>query len=170
MSPINHPLIACNVDASSPTNAVLAATSSPSPIAHGGQPNIPIWVGYIAGVLLLCAIVAVCYFAYKASRKWRAKVPELITKSTAPINTPSKAKSAAPASSTETLIGATIAPPPPAYTAWADNAIPESEYARLHITRTNTLKNQRRGVQVFAKPSVVETPLPPILRPDGARW
>lgn len=78
MSPINHPLIARNVDASSPTNAVLAATSSPSPIAHGGQPNIPIWVGYIAGVLLLCAIVAVCYFAYKASRKWRAKVPELV--------------------------------------------------------------------------------------------
>jgi hypothetical protein len=73
----------------------------------------------------------------------------------------------------EKRMSATIATPPPAYTraAAADNAAPASPYALAHITRSNTLKNQRRAVQVFAKPPVVEEgSLPPILRPDGARW
>jgi hypothetical protein len=70
-------------------------------------------------------------------------------------------------------MSATIATPPPAYTraAVADNAAPASPYGLAHITRSNILKNQRRAVQVFAKPRVVEdASLPPILRPDGARW
>jgi hypothetical protein len=84
---------------------------------------------------------------------------------------PPKTKSAA--SSTDTLVNgwaAAIAPPPPVYRAAGDNAAPESEYARLHITRANTLKNQRRAVQVIAKPPMVELSLPPILRPEGALW
>lgn len=84
---------------------------------------------------------------------------------------PPKTKSAA--SSTDTLVNgwaAAIAPPPPVYRAAGDNAAPESEYARLHITRANTLKNQRRAVQVIAKAPMVKLSLPPILRPEGALW
>lgn len=72
MSPINYLLIARAV---SPTSAVPAPTSSPSSFDNGHQPNIPIWVGYIAGSILLCAILAILYCAHKASRVWRAKVP-----------------------------------------------------------------------------------------------
>ncbi|KAJ7318207.1 hypothetical protein DFH08DRAFT_1037165 [Mycena albidolilacea] len=73
----------------------------------------------------------------------------------------------------EKRMSATIATPPPAYTrtAAAENAALASPYALAHITRSNTLKNQRRAVQVFAKPPKVgEAPLQPILRPDGVRW
>ncbi|KAJ7318228.1 hypothetical protein DFH08DRAFT_820223 [Mycena albidolilacea] len=72
----------------------------------------------------------------------------------------------------EKRVSAAITPPPPAYTqaAEADNDAPASPYALTNITRANTLKNQRREVQVFAKPPVVdEAPLSPILRPDGAQ-
>ncbi|KAJ7837790.1 hypothetical protein B0H14DRAFT_3459931 [Mycena olivaceomarginata] len=58
----------------------------------------------------------------------------------------------------EKRMSATIAPPPPAYTraAAANNAASASSYTLAHITRANTLKNQRRAVQVFAKPPVIE--------------
>ncbi|KAJ7181347.1 hypothetical protein C8R43DRAFT_941192 [Mycena crocata] len=53
--------------------------------------------------------------------------------------------------STETLVDPKLAPPAPpapAYTAAADNAAPGAEDALFHLTRANTLKNERRTVHV----------------------
>ncbi|KAJ7109005.1 hypothetical protein C8R43DRAFT_962704 [Mycena crocata] len=59
-----------------------------------------------------------------------------------------------------------LAPPP--YMVVADDAAAEEELARL--TKANTLNNQRQTAQVFATMSEPGLPLPPVLRPAGARW
>ncbi|KAJ7348181.1 hypothetical protein DFH08DRAFT_808927 [Mycena albidolilacea] len=81
--------------------------------------------------------------------------PPAYTAPNRPLRTP-RQKNAS--SFSEKRMSATIAPPPPAYTraVAADNAAPASPHTLAHITRANTLKNQRRAVQVFAKPPVVE--------------
>ncbi|KAJ7101845.1 hypothetical protein C8R43DRAFT_1244176 [Mycena crocata] len=59
-----------------------------------------------------------------------------------------------------------LAPPP--HMVVADDAAAEQELARL--TKANTLNNQLQTAQVFAVMSEPGLPLPPVLRPAGARW
>ncbi|KAJ6460982.1 hypothetical protein C8R45DRAFT_941464 [Mycena sanguinolenta] len=74
--------------------------------------------------------------------------------SRAAMNPPSQDK---PASwVTEKPIHSIPAPPPAYVKGPADSALPHSHYALGRITRTNTLKNQRRTAQVFAKAPAAE--------------
>ncbi|KAJ7837801.1 hypothetical protein B0H14DRAFT_3870307 [Mycena olivaceomarginata] len=184
MAPTTSFLIARDVDTPSP-GAVPA--SSPSPFDNGSTlPNIPVWAAPIIGVVVFCAILSQAKkpeerrtFSEKMEKLFYGRAASTMQLPppayTAPIkeSAAQNAEAKNASSFSEKRVSAAIAPPPSAYTraAEADNAAPASPYALAHITRANTLKNQRRVVQVFAKSPVVdEASLPPILRPDGARW
>ncbi|KAJ6461034.1 hypothetical protein C8R45DRAFT_537860 [Mycena sanguinolenta] len=74
----------------------------------------------------------------------------------AAINPPSQDKPASLV--TEKPVHSLPAPPPAHFRGPADSALPDSHYTLRvgRITRTNTLKNQRRTAQVFAKAPAVE--------------
>ncbi|KAF8218190.1 hypothetical protein K438DRAFT_2007033 [Mycena galopus ATCC 62051] len=167
------------------SSAAPAQTSSQFITPFGGTPpNIPDWVPCLSIVLFSIAILALLYRARQSSRVWEEHVEQLITITTKPykkgnvaqwrekLKLPSvrdtKAYTAPtkesatqnavdPLSQAKSASRVTDTPVAP-----ADDALPSSDYALAHMTRANTLKNQR-----WAE---LEAPLPPILRPDGASW
>ncbi|KAF8218184.1 hypothetical protein K438DRAFT_1953016 [Mycena galopus ATCC 62051] len=197
MAPTTSTLIASSPGATTTSAAPAQTSSVVTPLGGGAPPNIPNWVPILLIVFFLIAILALLYHARKGSRVWEEHVSNLLstkrassalrneklkplklasgrdtTRTSVSLSPPAYAASTKKSSTQD----APIAPPPPVYLA---SAVPEpsSEYALAHMTRANTLKNQRRGVQIISKSpptvptvGVVEAPLPPMLRPDGARW
>ncbi|KAJ7185142.1 hypothetical protein B0H12DRAFT_1081024 [Mycena haematopus] len=157
-------------------------------------PSVPIWVAYVVAFLVLCAILVLCYFLRKNSLVWVERVRQLNAEPKEKISAQSlkrlKVISGRATSTTsppppgytgqikesvaQRAVDASdhsIAPAPPAYVKSAEGVrLPDSRYALGHITRFNTLKNQRDAAQVFAKPhrTVDAAPLPPTLCPAEA--
>ncbi|KAJ7020175.1 hypothetical protein C8F04DRAFT_1196998 [Mycena alexandri] len=173
MSPINYLLIARDVDASATssdsTSAVPAeptSSSSPSFFDAPPPPNIPGWVCYIVIAIFSVLLLVAIHFMYKQSEKYLASRGDLTELKKPYKLSPSEKRQL----SLGKLPRPTIAPPPSAHIAAVENAAHSAEDALFHVTATNTLKNQRRAAQVLEKPDMVAPPLPPILRPAGARW
>ncbi|KAJ7729785.1 hypothetical protein B0H16DRAFT_1734084 [Mycena metata] len=171
MSPINYLLIARDVDASATSSDSTSAssaqpTSSSSPFDAPPPPNIPGWVGGLILAIFVILLMVGIRLMYKESNEYLVKRGDLFE--------PTKRYKLSPSEKRQLSLGKvprpTIAPPPAAHIAAADNAAHSAEDALFHVTATNTLKNQRRAAQVFEKPDMVAPPLPPILRPAGARW
>ncbi|KAJ7248284.1 hypothetical protein B0H12DRAFT_1072719 [Mycena haematopus] len=164
-----------------------SASAVPAP-----APSVPIWVAYIVALLVLCAILVLCYFLWKNSLVWVERVRELNIKPKEKISaqtfkrlkvTSGRVTSTTPPpppvytsqikeSASQRAIDASahsITPPPPAYIKCAEGArLPDSQYALGHITRANTQKNQRHVAQAFSKPHRTvddEAPLTSVLRP-----
>ncbi|KAJ7201505.1 hypothetical protein B0H12DRAFT_1081026 [Mycena haematopus] len=128
-------------------------------------PSVPIWVAYVVAFLVLCAILVLCYFL----RKFSCVVERCVA-----CHSERRAQGENLSSVTKRLkvisgrATSTTSPPPPGTLASAEGVrLPDSRYALGHITRFNTLKNQRDAAQVFAKPhrTVDAAPLPPTLCP-----
>ncbi|KAF8218186.1 hypothetical protein K438DRAFT_1953018 [Mycena galopus ATCC 62051] len=184
------PITSSNLIASSPgattTSAAPTQTSSVvTPLGGGAPPNIPNWVPILLIVFFSISILALLYHARKGSRVWEEYVAKLLStkrggsalrsKKLKPLKLASgrdTTKASVPpfppayAASTKKLStqNAPIAPPPPAYLATAAPELPSSEYALAHMTRANTVQNQGRAAQVFAKAP------PSVFRPTGAHW
>ncbi|KAJ7171071.1 hypothetical protein C8R46DRAFT_1032756 [Mycena filopes] len=133
----------------------------PEPPAPWTLANIPGWVGYlalaVAIIFMVVLLIGVVYYAHKYSAKWLRQVPEHKPSQTLSASEIRRLKLGKPPRET-------IVPPPRAHMG-ADDAL-------YRATRTNTLKNQRPTAQAQAPeiPGMRATPLPPILRPVGARW
>ncbi|KAJ6568948.1 hypothetical protein B0H19DRAFT_1065729 [Mycena capillaripes] len=193
MSPINSFLAArlISADSAAPTSfsipssasAVSAPSASASAAANAGPPPPPLWLGPLGIVALVGFVISFSYMLVVQYRRQCAAAAEAAKNASMPPPRPRKSskrtistESHRSSLSTETPIAA----PPPAYTAGSTLS---AEDALLRITRANTLRNSIPcdsivGAQVFAAPPsaiappnfTAETPLPPILRPVGARW
>ncbi|KAJ7154386.1 hypothetical protein C8R43DRAFT_1186504 [Mycena crocata] len=142
-------------------------TATPSPWI---DPNIPegFSLPILLGLIGLCVLGAIMVFIlWRWNSVFFSDLPadhkDLITQwKTRHLKATDAASSAT--TLTETLVESKLAPPAPAYTAAADNAAPGAEDALFHLTRANTLENQRRTVQVFT-PQLI-TSVPPVPRPS----
>ncbi|KAJ7729758.1 hypothetical protein B0H16DRAFT_1775601 [Mycena metata] len=167
MSPINHLFVPRDVDASATSSDSTSASptsSSPSVFDGPPPPNIPGWVGWLILAIFIILLMMAIRLMYKESNEYLAKRGDRFE--------PTKRYKLSPSEKRQLSLGKlprpTIAPPPAAHIAVADNAAHSAEDALFHVTATNTLKNQRRAAQVFQKADMVAPPLPPILRPAGA--
>ncbi|KAJ7173900.1 hypothetical protein C8R43DRAFT_1230695 [Mycena crocata] len=139
------------------------------------DPNIPegFSLPILLGLIGLCVLGSIMVFIlWRWNSVYFSDLPadhkDLLTQWKTRHLKPTDAASSATAS-TETLVEPKLAPPappPPAYTAAADNSAPGVEDALFHLTRSNTIKNQRRTVQVFS-PQLI-TSVPPVPRPSQA--
>ncbi|KAJ7154405.1 hypothetical protein C8R43DRAFT_1106528 [Mycena crocata] len=132
-------------------------TATPSPWI---DPNIPegFSLPILLGLIALCVVGAIMVFIlWRWNSVFFSDLPadhkDLITQwKTRHLKATDAASSAT--TSTETLVESKLAPPAPpapAYTAAADNAAPGAEDALSHLTKANTLQNQRRTVQESGK-------------------
>ncbi|KAJ6501781.1 hypothetical protein DFH09DRAFT_1202565 [Mycena vulgaris] len=117
------------------------------------------------GIALLVSLLMIGLY-YAVTRPTRTATKPLDEK---------PARTKLPSSSDETLVDARgrippIAEPAPAYTATADNAAPGAEDALFRAGRANSVKNQRRAVQVFEKPLVLRVDSGSVMRPPWAGW
>ncbi|KAJ6568952.1 hypothetical protein B0H19DRAFT_1256642 [Mycena capillaripes] len=186
MSPINSFLAArlVNGDSAAPTSfsipssasAVSAPSASASAAANAVPPPTPVWLGPLGIVALIGFVISFSYMLVVQYRKQCAAAAEATKNASMPPPRPRKSSKRTISTearrsslSTETPIAA----PPPVYTAGGTLS---AEDALLRITRANTLRNSIPrasivGAQVSVAPhSTAEAPLPPILRPAGARW
>ncbi|KAJ7602249.1 hypothetical protein DFH06DRAFT_1351489 [Mycena polygramma] len=167
MSPINYLLVARALTTPSPSAAVPAATSSTP--SSDDSPNLPQWVGPVAWVFFALALLLLFYTGAKSLRKSLNTEKTLEEK----IMNPSH-KGRTSTSSETTLVDAQpkprisrLTPPPPAYIARASQSMSKEEGALFRLTGANTWHNKLASQRVMAD---AEASLPPILRPEGARW
>ncbi|KAJ6505830.1 hypothetical protein C8R47DRAFT_1315997 [Mycena vitilis] len=170
MSPINYLLAARALTTPSPsavTSAVPAASSA-TPSSDDSS-NLPPWVAPIAWVFFALALLLLLYTGAKSLRKSLTAEKTLEEK----IMTPSP-KERTSTSSEMTLIStqpkpriSRLAPPPPAYIARASQSMSKEEGALFRLTGENTWHNKLASQRHMA---AAAASLPPILRPEGARW
>ncbi|KAJ7449214.1 hypothetical protein FB451DRAFT_1410944 [Mycena latifolia] len=176
MAPLHHLPTARDVDnasASATTTDSAVPDPSSSTTLFGAPPPylFPSWVGFLGLALFVCMLLATLYWVYRQSGPKGDQQP-VAPQVTKPILGRHFSKRAS--SSPESLAKAraqvpkpTIALPPPAYTAAADNAAPGSEDDIFRrYTVINTANNLRRPVQVVEKPLMVEAVRPQV----GSRW
>ncbi|KAJ7601943.1 hypothetical protein DFH06DRAFT_1351818 [Mycena polygramma] len=171
MSPINYLLAARALTTPSPSavaSAVPAATSTSSTPSSDDSPNLPQWVGPIAWVFFALALLFLLYTGGKSLRRSLTAERTLEEK----IINPSPKRTST--SSETTLVGtqpkpriSRLAPPPPAYIARASQSMSKDEGALFRLTGENTWHNKLASQRSVAEAGA---PLPPILRPEGARW
>ncbi|KAJ6505840.1 hypothetical protein C8R47DRAFT_1066715 [Mycena vitilis] len=162
MSPIDFVLAA-----RASTTSLSAATATPSSTAPSGDDlNLPPWAGPVAWAALAIALLIILYTGGKSLRKTLNPEKTLEEK----ILNPSL-KERTSTSSETTLVDAQpkprvsrLAPPPPAYIARASLSMSKDEGALFRLTGANTWHNKLASQRDMAR---VETPLPPILRPEA---
>ncbi|KAJ7694788.1 hypothetical protein B0H17DRAFT_1198949 [Mycena rosella] len=136
-----------------PTSALPAPTASSNPWAYVPL-NIPSWTPLLVLPFFVGIFGYIVYGARKAPRPGHtAAKPDSANKA------PAKRAS----SSAKTLVGMdaqapkpVLAVPAPTDTTAADNAAPVSENAGDRYTALNTLRNNRRSVQVVERPVMAE--------------
>ncbi|KAJ7778599.1 hypothetical protein DFH07DRAFT_765826 [Mycena maculata] len=162
MSPINYfptarDIVSDIASASVTSSAVPSPTPSTSTNIAGNISKVmPAWVAYLFPILFF--VLFALWWAWRRPYDTSPDFFQIYANYKKAVN-----DKAAP------MPQPTIVEPAPAYTAAAKNAAPGSEDVPSRQTACNTLQNQRRSAQVFEKPLVTEAPLPPILRPEGAR-
>ncbi|KAJ6460991.1 hypothetical protein C8R45DRAFT_1220900 [Mycena sanguinolenta] len=167
--------------ASTPTPTPTPTFVNPLDTGYVG-PAVPIWVGGIFAFLVLEAKI----HEGKSIAGWKEKLTKLELSGSDLDSESGWQQSASTVYCAE--IKDSVAPPPRALADTRTRSVPGPIFefpCSERMTRANTTKNERRGVQVFVKPPpappTVEVDadaygdseafkLPPILRPAGARW
>lgn len=152
---------------SKPSVFTAATSSTPS---SGDSLSLPPWVGPVAWAFLALALIIVVYALGKQICSTDDAEQELEEQ----IYGPSPSSKRSSISSETTLVEpkpqpriSRLAPPPPAYIARASLAMPEDEAALYRLTGANTWHNKLASQASMADSKIF---VPPILRPDCARW
>ncbi|KAJ7449207.1 hypothetical protein FB451DRAFT_1187305 [Mycena latifolia] len=162
MAPLHYLPTARDVDTATATDSAVPDPSSSTTLFGAPAPYLfPSWVGFLGLALFVCMLLATLYWVYRQSGPRDDKRP-VVPQVEKPIL--GRHFSKRPSSSAESFAKAraqmpslTIALPPRAYTATADNAAPGSEDDLFRRgTVINTMNNMRRPVQVVEQPLMVE--------------